>query len=530
MKFIYDVPRSFWGLFRSMNREIYMEALLTISDEYQYNNYYLSREACLAVLGDMCSAGGVWLAQEEEEDEQELQESMPRRILNWLIKTGWLRRVEDYNTMTTNIVIPDYAGIFIEAFESLVNEPLDDTQIYIQNVYATLFSFQHDARMNVGLLRTALVNTRKLNKALQDMLHNMDRFFGRLLEQRSYGELLREHLEGYVEEVVKKKYHILKTSDNFYIYKMDIKRCLREMRENTDWIEKVRARQREEDEAGRAEDEAGRAEDKAGREEDEAGRAEDEAGRAENEAGRAEDKAAGAAVKGSHSAGDRAWYLSRRRKEDDVLDLIDQIERGFDDIERRIANMDREHSKYVRSTLTRLNYLLSEESDRRGLLIQLLNRLGDDGDSVSQERLRRTAMAMNLASFDALQENPLYKRRNYRRFEEEAVQEEIPRELDREEVLQLNQIRHRFSRRQIEEFIEERMEDGILETGNLHLADDEEFEKLILAYDMGMRKNSSFRVVAKKEMIEDGAYRFPGMMFVKRETRQGSNEGRDESR
>lgn len=49
-----------------------------------------------------------------------------------------------------------------------------------------------------------------------------------------------------------------------------------------------------------------------------------------------------------------------------MLDLIDQIERGFDDIEHRIANMDREHSKYVRATVSRLNYLLSDESDRHG--------------------------------------------------------------------------------------------------------------------------------------------------------------------
>ena len=29
------------------------------------------------------------------------------------------------------------------------------------------------------------------------------------------GDLLKEHLDGYVEEIVRKKYHILKTSDNF---------------------------------------------------------------------------------------------------------------------------------------------------------------------------------------------------------------------------------------------------------------------------------------------------------------------------
>lgn len=58
----------------------------------------------------------------------------------------------------------------------MAEEPLDDTDLYIQNVYATLFSFKNDHRMNLAMLKTALVNTRKLNKALQDMLHNMDKF------------------------------------------------------------------------------------------------------------------------------------------------------------------------------------------------------------------------------------------------------------------------------------------------------------------------------------------------------------------
>ena len=97
--------------------------------------------------------------------------------------------------------------------------------------------------MNLTMLKTALVNTKKLNKALQDMLHNMDKFFERLLNKQSYDELLKEHLEGYVEEVVRRKYHILKTSDNFYIYKMDIKRWLKEMREDDAWVERIRQKQ-----------------------------------------------------------------------------------------------------------------------------------------------------------------------------------------------------------------------------------------------------------------------------------------------
>ena len=156
-------------------------------------------------------------------------ETPSSRILNWLLRAGWLKRIEDYNTLVTNIVIPDYAAVMIDAFEKLNSEDASETDIYIQNVYATLYAFRNDPRASVGLLRTALVNTRRLNKALQDMLHNMNKFFAKLLQQDSYSGILREHLDSYVEEIVWKKYHILKTSDNFYIYKMDIKKCLREI-------------------------------------------------------------------------------------------------------------------------------------------------------------------------------------------------------------------------------------------------------------------------------------------------------------
>ncbi len=486
MNYQYDIPPSFWSLFRSLNRDTYIEALLAISDEYQYNNYFLTKEACIQVLTDMCASQSLRMEREETETDEEAGETLPRRIVNWLIRAGWLRRVEDYASMATNIVIPDYASVLIEAFEKLAYEQQEDTEVYIQNVYATLFSFKNDPRMNLSMLKTALVNTRKLNKALQDMLHNMDRFFDRLLEKQTYGELLREHLDGYVEEVVRRKYHILKTSDNFYIYKMDIRRCLKEMREDEEWVERVRSAQR-------------------------------------TEAGERSRQEKALAEKNIPPI---RPLLPRRRQEEDVLELIDQIERGFEMIERRIANMDREHSKYIRATVSRLNYLLSGEDDRHGLLVQLLNCLGEEQDpsgagrtggrSRQDARLAAVAARMNLSAWEVLGENPLYKRRQRRNFMEELEPEEEPEPLSEEEILRLNRIHHRFSRAQVEDYIEARMEQGCLDTRNLKLGSQDEFEKLILAYDFSMRKNSRFSVKPGGEQVQDGVYEYPAMLFVKR--------------
>ena len=289
------------------------------------------------------------------------------------------------------------------------------------------------------MLKTALVNTKKLNKALQDMLHNMDTFFERLLEQKDYKNLLKEHLDGYVETAVQQKYHILKTSDNFYIYKTDIKRCLRELREDPDVAPE---------------------------------------------------------------------------QEGEMLELVDQIERGFDDIEHRIANMDREHSKYIRATVSRLNYLLSDETERHGLLVQLLNHLGADQEPEEQlEKITQVAERMQLTGISVLNEQPLYRQRRKKRFEDDLTVEEKPKELSREEILEMNQIRHRFTRKEIEDFIGAHMEDGVLETDHISLKNDEDFEKLILAYDLSVRRKSPYRVVVQEEQLEDGGYRYPKMAF-----------------
>lgn len=449
-----EIPDTFWSLFRSVNRDIYIEALLCINEEYQYNNYFLTREVCIQVLGDMNARKRFKLQWEENETEFDMLETPSSRILNWLLKTGWLKRIEDYQTLVTNIVIPDYSAVFIEAFERLSSEDMQDTEIYIQNVYATLFSFKNDSRANLGMLRTALVNTKRLNKALQDMLHNMDKFFARLLEQNNYEDLLREHLDGYVEEIVQKKYHILKTSDNFYIYKMDIKKCLRDMREDEEWIEEIRTR--------------------------------------------------------AAQMGDT---------KDDVLDLLDQIERGFDDIEHRIANMDKEHAKYVRATVTRLNYLLSGETDTKDLVVQLLNRMSQTEDAQEQDAMiRETGERMNLSLLEILSEKSLYKRRRPRTdFISKMAPDQALPDLDKDDVLKLNRIQMRYSRSQIEEFIESYMDGEVMDASKISLMDEEAFEKLILAYDYSTRKNSKYMVLEEEpDQIENGSYKYPALKFVRR--------------
>lgn len=452
MEFHYQIPERFYGLFRSPNRDTYIEALLIINEEYQYNSYFLSKESCIRILSDYFSQKKLTMAREEDETELDLLETPANRILNWLLRAQWLKKLEDYYAQVTNIIIPDYAAIFIEAFERLTDDELDVTEIYIQNIYAILFSLRNDKRASYRLLKTALVNTRQLNRSLQNMLHNMDRFFGGLLEKNFYGDLLKEHLEGYVSQIIEKKYHILKTSDNFYIYKTDIKNWIRQMQQDEAWMQQI--------------------------------------------------------LKKEHG----------KVGEAEILENLERIQRGFDDIERRIANMDKENMKYVKATVVRLNYLLNGEGSMKGLIIELLNHLSELTDNT--QALEQTAAIMNLSSQQLLAEKSLYKKRSPRKnFIDQLEPEEEREELSKEEILRLNKIQHRFTRKQLEEYLEARMDPaGNVQIDEEAVKTDEDFEKLILAYDYAIKRNSSFQVdVGAEEIVDNGSYIYPKLTFIKKD-------------
>ena len=95
--------------------------------------------------------------------------------------------------------------------------------------------------------------------------------------------------------------------------------------------------------------------------------------------------------------------------------------------------------------------------------------------------------------------------------------DEEPTELTAEEILNLNRVKNRYSRKEIESYIESRMVDGRMEVREDTIRTPEEFEKLILAYDYSIRRKSLYRVEdMDPELVDNGKYRYPRLVFVRR--------------
>lgn len=462
MKEILQLPQQFWSVFSSRNRYIYMEALLTIYDEYLYNDYFLTKETCIQLIAERFSDRIVDISADDEEQDADSMEPMATKILNRLIRFHWLKKVEDYSAFKSNVIIPDYASHFIETIKRILNPGEDDKDLYIQNVYTNIYSFYHDAKAGMELLKAARTNTTRLNRSLQDMLHNMDQFFGALLEKNNYEDLLLEHLNVYVETIVNKKYSLLKTSDNFYIYKNDIKKLLRVISEDENRLAMLKNRM-------------------------------------------------------------LAEGKSEEAVEAEFADIIYEIERGIINMEKRISHIDTEHSKYIKATVGRLEYLLSSDDSLQGNVIALLNLMSGKQDN---ELFSKVSGALLLNDPTVITPDSFYKKRGRRKQFEETVETEVEveQELSKEDILLINRNKSRYSREQIEAFILERMEGGTFQVKEHPIETDEEFELFILAYDYSIRRTSPFRVVpGDRGIITSGRYTYPELVF-ERNSNKKENE------
>lgn len=103
-------------------------------------------------------------------------------------------------------------------------------------------------------------------------------------------------------------------------------------------------------------------------------------------------------------------------------------------------------------------------------------------------------------------------------------------ELSKEEVLRMNQIRHRYSSEQIDQFIEQHMEEHRFTVQKESIHTSEDFEKLVLAYDRSTRKDSAFTAEVVGESIDNGQFIFPEIVFRPKKTKKRKLEEQGEEK
>ena len=190
------IPKEFYKLFRTKNRDAYMQFLVAIYEENNevYTALGLTIEECRVIIADtIAKARIIWEDEEiEEEDEPDtlFPEDSPSGILNTLIRWGWLKSDFDEKLNTYIISFPEYSQLFTELFQKLQTELLSNMQDGMRSYFEEL----SQKKNFIGV-----------QKVLVEEINNSD----------------------------SKKYAILTTTDSFYRYKEAVKELVSQiLREN----------------------------------------------------------------------------------------------------------------------------------------------------------------------------------------------------------------------------------------------------------------------------------------------------------
>lgn len=364
-----QIPKEFYNLFRTRNREYYFEILIDLyqANMEEYHTFGMDKNTCRDRINEtMVRLQIVW-QEDEEENERELQElgeqieirTPAARSLANLIKWGWLR--EDYDEQLNEEILtfPEYSQMFVELFWELGLDSDSQERESIMAVYSLLYTYHLDKDHNNDILKNAWKTSRRLTLLLNNMQDGMRAYFDKLSAQRNVLGI-QEVLVQELSNNDSKKYAMLTTTDSFYRYKEQVKELISDILEdNETQSQETRERRK----------------------------------LAEQEA-------------------KEAKILERKMKiQEETGEYIMHIEREFDSIEKKYNHLIEQKAVFAQRALARVRFMLQEgmeENENVAALIQLVSKRLD-GEKIVEEFRERLTFSR---PFYQLGERSLYQKRS----------------------------------------------------------------------------------------------------------------------
>jgi len=325
------LPANLFNLFSTQGQGTwqrhYMAILLTIYEMAEFNRFGLTREQVIAEINNYLIEQGsetIQALSREADPTERLRPGDTQEVASWVVRrlaeAGWIER-EQQADYTELIILPDYAFTLLEALRSIQQQKPRE---YTGQLYAAhqLLTRQGDDFSPALALTQAYENIRQALRGLNELNQNIRRYTERVTRDRPVAELLRLQYDDYTQ-VLGPTYHALKTSDHVSRYRRDIVSQLQSWELDESWLDKT---------------------------------------------------AAELATQGHHTPAQAAEEIGRT-----ISFIINQLET----LDPLLAEIDRRHAQYLRTSLRQIRYQLTSADgsfkDRLTGLARELARLQNEG-------------------------------------------------------------------------------------------------------------------------------------------------------
>lgn len=302
--------------------------------------------------------------------------------------------------------------------------------------------------MQYGL---AYENANRLEDALKSLHHNLGRYYKKIIEIPEINSILKEHFENY-KDYIDKIYHPLKTDDPVEMYKIPICKMVDKIIGQDAIFEEL--------------------------------------------------------INQANKSGN---YETVEEAKSDILQKLFMVQDIFSNINRKIKIVDNKNSEYIRATNRRLGYLLTNDKELKGKLVNILkNAKKEENIKIMEENLSLYRQT-NMDKDSIFVRSSKSEKRQGKPLEMEEVQIESEEEL-REFMKKVGES---YTSEKVKKYMNNILgEKQIITTNDINIKTEEDF--ILLMLGTMSEEKSFYNIEYRKNIVQKGRYRMPEMVIKRR--------------
>ena len=448
-------------------QDVFIDCLEIIYDSYRTElSYGVDREVLVAKMSDYFEQNSLDDIQfEGDQDVFRDSRSKANEFLRKLKNYGWIEYEFD-NYGQAKIVMPSHSIIIIKALNEVANKNEMEYQSEISAIYSLLTNEKLYDRPYAQVIKPVYDRTLALFTELKKLNTGIRKYIEELTDGQTPEELM-EHFFSYNENIGSRSYHRMKTNDNVSRFRNTIESRLRDILNDDVIMERV--------------------------------------------------------VLGYQNIEGENDHNEAYNKTIEIITSILNYFNSYDDIEKEI---ERKHSKYLRSAVNRAKLAFLNTNNIEGKLSAILRRLAnafDDEeeyglyDDVPDDYCRIFNMfPQSFISGESLK--PLNISKKIVDVEEifntaQLSEEELHKR--REELI--SRSKHRFSRKNINSFVKMLLnERNQINASDIEINSKRDMIRLIFICIYGRDKKSEYIVIPKENIISEKGFSFNDFTLKRR--------------
>ena len=297
----------------------------------------------------------------------------------------------------------------------------------------------------------AYENANRLENALKSLHHNLGRYYRKIIEIPEINSILKEHFENY-KDYIDKIYHPLKTDDPVEMYKIPICKMIDQIIGQDVIFEEL-----------------------------------------------------------LNQANKSGNYENIEEAKSDILQKLFTVQDIFTNINKKIKIVDNKNSEYIRATNRKLGYLLTNDKELKGKLINILK------NAKREENLKVMEENLSIYRQTYINKESIFIRnsKNEKRQGKPLEMEEVQIESEEELREFMKKVGESYTSEKVKKYMDKILgEKQIITTNDIQVNTDEDF--ILLMLGTMSEEKSFYNIEYKKNIVQKGKYRMPEMTIKRR--------------